>query len=169
MKQPWVSVMGCFLRWLGFLPLHPALLPVQLSRPPEAWGSRKGHLVCSRPLPTEAHLPEALTSHTFASAGRLPHAALTIWTNRFKKNYQYHLPTTNKMWQFCQKKKKNRKRNGNGRVSVFIFQDLENLGTGMEKHLGTGLCFSKEVQIAGFGLTCLVDNMLFYTWVFEVI
>lgn len=106
MKQPWVSVMGCFLRWLGLLPLHPALLPVQLSRPPEAWGSRKGHLVCSLPLPTEAHLLKALTSHTFASAGGLPHAALTIWTNRFKKNYQYHLPTTNKMWQFCQKKKK---------------------------------------------------------------
>lgn len=32
---------------------------------------------------TEGHLLKSVTLHTFASAGGLPHAALTIWIERF--------------------------------------------------------------------------------------
>lgn len=71
---------GAFSLSWDSCPLHLELLPVQLNRPPEAWISRKGHLVCSWLLPTDAHLLKSVTFHTFASAGELPHAAPTIWT-----------------------------------------------------------------------------------------
>lgn len=72
------------LVWVS-CPLHPELLPAQRNRPPKASISRKGHLVPSWPLPTDAHLLKPVTTHTFASAGAWPHAAPTIWTKRFKK------------------------------------------------------------------------------------
>lgn len=98
------------LVWVS-CPLHPELLPAQRNRPPKASISRKGHLVPSWPLPTDAHLLKPVTTHTFASAGAWPHAAPTIWTKRFKKkNHQYHLSTAHKIVAVLEKTQEEERR-----------------------------------------------------------
>lgn len=72
----------------------------------------------------------------------------------FKKIISTIFPLLIKLWRFW---RKTRKRNGEGKIPV----SLENLGPGMEHHLIPVLCFSREVHIADFSLTGLVDNMLF--------
>lgn len=92
--------------------------------------------------PYYAHLLKSVTSHTFASAGVLPHAAPTIWTELFLLNHQYHLPTTNTIGQFWRKIRKN----WEGRVSVLMLLDLENVGTGRKPHPPYYFAFQKKYK-----------------------
>lgn len=128
---------------LGFLPLHQVSLPVQLNRPPQkAWISTKGQLVCSWPLPTDPHLLKSVTFHTFASAGGLPHAVPTIWTNRLKKkNHRYHLSTTNKIGI------------GEKLERGMEWEEYESLKeTGMGQHLIAGFAFQKKSTLTSVSL-----------------
>lgn len=116
-KQRWVCNWTlCPATW-DSSPFYTTLLSVQLSRPPKAWVSWEGHLVCSWPPHPGAHLLKSVTFHTLVSAGGLPHAAPTIWIE-FILNHQSHHSTSNKTVAVLKKNEEELSREGN--VSPYV-------------------------------------------------
>lgn len=107
-----------------------------------------------------------MTLHTFASAGELPHAASTILSNRFFLNNQYYLFTPKKIVAVLEENQEEGWKDKT--ISPYITKLNKNVGTGTEQHFIVAFCFP-EVQIADFSLTHLVENMLFYSQVMDII